>query len=269
VPANLLVRMGLTWLLLILAYTLMPNTRMKLGPAAIGAFVAAAAWEAAKSGLTGFVANMTDPEAGGQMAVYGSLALVPIFLLWVYVTWIIVLFGLELAFAIQTVRAGRHVALEQSDKLPLVEPAIGVVIIKALAERFEAGKASTAADLSGRCGLAEPTVERVLDHLLSKELLHKVELKNDRDTEAYTLARPPATIAPSEVLRAMHELAGYVPEGGSPQSDGSILRLIRESQVEALRTLSLVGLGEASADENGAARREPPEGVRRGAGTSR
>jgi hypothetical protein len=47
------------------------------------------------------------------------------------------------------------------------------------------------------------------------------------------------------------------------------LRLIRESQVEALRTLSLVGLGEASADENGAARRETPEGVRRGAGTSR
>ena len=89
-PLSVLGRFGATWLLLLMAYMQMPTARVYVKPAALGAAVAAIAWESSKSGLFWFVREMTD----GQTAIYGSLAILPVALLWIYITWFIVLFGL-------------------------------------------------------------------------------------------------------------------------------------------------------------------------------
>jgi membrane protein len=86
----------LLYLLLFLMNIIVPSGRVRAGAAAIGAAVAAVIWEIAKQIFvlwTGSVMRLS--------VIYGSLAAVPIFLIWLYLSWFIALCGVELAFAIQ------------------------------------------------------------------------------------------------------------------------------------------------------------------------
>ncbi|MDX2114678.1 MAG: YhjD/YihY/BrkB family envelope integrity protein [Planctomycetota bacterium] len=250
-PLNLMARFVITWALLIAAYWLMPNARLKFRSAAAGALLAAALWEGAKSLLAAFVAYLANPDTGGQTAVYGSLALLPIFLTWVYITWLIVLLGFEVTYAVETVASGRHLALEREDKLPIVDPAMAVVIMGALAEGFERGQAMTGEQLAKRCGLAEATTDRVIQQLIKRSFVHRVADAKDADENAYTLARPPESISAADILTAMHDLAGDAPAPANGQV--SVLGLLRRSQLEALSTIKLTSLNGTRAAKPGEA----------------
>jgi membrane protein len=86
----------LTCVFFSLAYLIVPNTKVKLRNAAAGGFIAGLAWEAAKWGYATFVARSVR-----YSAIYGSVAAVPIFLLWMYLSWTIMLFGARLAYVFQ------------------------------------------------------------------------------------------------------------------------------------------------------------------------
>jgi membrane protein len=77
-------------------YVIVPNTKVRLGAAAAGGLAAGLAWEVAKWGYTFFIAKFFRYHA-----IYGSVAAVPIFLLWLFVSWAILLFGARLAFIVQ------------------------------------------------------------------------------------------------------------------------------------------------------------------------
>lgn len=241
-PFNVLTRLGLTWLILVFAYTRLPNARVRLRPAAAGALIAAVLWEVCKSGLARFATHMTDPSGNSQFAVYGSIALLPLFLLWVYVTWLIVLFGLEVAFAGQMVASGRAKVLERMDASSFVDPGVGVVLMKDIAARFEEGESVTAAELAHESGLADAVVEQLLQHMTRKGLLNRVE--PDADTEAFALARPAERISAAEVLTALYEIGGDAQSGGRPSgaTDRELLDTIRKRQVAALGDATLAQL---------------------------
>jgi membrane protein len=78
------------WFALSAMYTLIPNCRIHLRHAAIGALIAAAVLEIAKYGFTSYV-------GASYNQVYGALAIIPIFIVWIYLSWIIVLVGASLA----------------------------------------------------------------------------------------------------------------------------------------------------------------------------
>lgn len=83
---------AIQWFSLIACYVLIPNCRVRIRDAAIGALFAAIAFEVAKRGFAAYVI------AGSSYSqVYGALAIVPIFIIWVYVSWIVVLVGASLA----------------------------------------------------------------------------------------------------------------------------------------------------------------------------
>jgi len=77
-------------------YVIVPNTKVRFRAALGGGLVAGVAWEIAKWGYTLLV-------SGGVRyhAIYGSVAAIPIFLLWLFVSWSILLFGARLAFVAQ------------------------------------------------------------------------------------------------------------------------------------------------------------------------
>ncbi|CAH2030436.1 YihY/virulence factor BrkB family protein [Trichlorobacter ammonificans] len=77
---------------LILLYRFVPNACVSLRSAAIGGTVAGFAWQAAHWGYFHFQFGVTRNNA-----VYGALAALPFLLVWIYLSWIIVLLGLELA----------------------------------------------------------------------------------------------------------------------------------------------------------------------------
>jgi len=241
-PFSLITRLGLTWLILLFAYTRLPNARVTLRPAAVGALVAAVLWEVCKSGLARFATHMTDPSSNSQFAVYGSIALLPLFLLWVYVTWLIVLFGLEVAFAGQMVASGRARVLERMETSSFVDPGVGIVLMKEIADRFESGGAATASELAQRSGLADTVVEQLLHHLARKGLLNRVE--PDADTEAFALARPAERIPAAEVMSALYEIGGDAHSDSRPAGapDRALLDSIRKRQVDALGSSTLAQL---------------------------
>lgn len=77
----------LTTAALCLIYVAVPNTRVRLGHALIGAFIASLCFELAKTAFTYLVAKSSFA------VIYGAFASVPLFLLWIYLCWMIVLFG--------------------------------------------------------------------------------------------------------------------------------------------------------------------------------
>ncbi|MCG8394440.1 MAG: YihY family inner membrane protein [Pseudomonadales bacterium] len=84
-----------TTIMLTLLYTVVPNTRVPLRQALLGAACAALLFELAKSGFTFFIRQAPSYEV-----VYGAFAAVPVFLLWIYISWTIVLGGAELVRAL-------------------------------------------------------------------------------------------------------------------------------------------------------------------------
>jgi membrane protein len=79
------------WLVLVGAYTLIPNRSVRVRDAAIGAALAAALFEIGKRLFTDYATNTANYQQ-----VYGALAMVPIFVLWIYLSWILVLMGASL-----------------------------------------------------------------------------------------------------------------------------------------------------------------------------
>jgi len=75
-----------------LLYATVPNAQVPLRHAALGGLFAAALFEVAKM-LFGLYVQLFP----GYQLVYGAFATVPLFLLWIYLSWLIVLFGAELA----------------------------------------------------------------------------------------------------------------------------------------------------------------------------
>ena len=78
----------LSTLALALLYAMAPNRRVPWRHAFAGALPAALAFEAAKHGFAVYVKNVPTYEL-----VYGTLAALPVFLIWIYVCWLIVLSG--------------------------------------------------------------------------------------------------------------------------------------------------------------------------------
>jgi membrane protein len=78
-----------------LIYRLVPHRSVPWAHALAGGFLAAVLFEIAKEGFAFYVAH-----APAYSVVYGAFAAVPFFLLWIYLSWLIVLFGAELAAAL-------------------------------------------------------------------------------------------------------------------------------------------------------------------------
>lgn len=216
-PMQYLGNVAVVWLLLLFAYTRMPNTRVRLRPAACGALVAAALWEVGKWLLVLFVRK----TAGGQLEVYGSLALIPIALFWVYCIWLVVLFGLEVAWTIQTVGESKLRERESAEarKISAVDPTAGVVLMRHLAAAFRDGKSVDTDDLARRARLPEVLVQQVMGKLVETGLVHRVVKGNDDDGLA--LARPPESILLREVAEATMRLAPAAADpGGQDEAAG-------------------------------------------------
>ena len=89
-----------------LIYATVPNARVPLRHALVGGLFAAVLIEIAKS-LFGLFVSLFP----GYQLIYGAFATVPLFLLWIYVSWLIVLFGAELVYSLSSSRHWRRQAL--------------------------------------------------------------------------------------------------------------------------------------------------------------
>ncbi|MBK9188241.1 MAG: YihY/virulence factor BrkB family protein [Phycisphaerales bacterium] len=212
---SLVTAMPISTLMFLIVYSVIPNTRVQFGPALTGALFAGILWELAKNGFAAYVSF-----SAGYAQLYGTIALIPLFLLWVYVTWLITLAGLQLAAAVQSYRLASAQGLTQAflatlglaedvapaRRLRVVDTGSILVVAMAVAERFAKGKTSGHADIAAETGADELVVSDMLERLAGAGILLRVSDAEQEGT--YTLARPPAQIEAVKVLELAHAPGG-------------------------------------------------------------
>jgi membrane protein len=82
-------------------YVMVPNRKVRWHDALVGALIAAALGEFMREGFAWYI------RAGTVAGIYGALAVLPLFLIWVYLSWLAVLFGAAIAATLPMLRATR------------------------------------------------------------------------------------------------------------------------------------------------------------------
>jgi len=105
--ATALVPLAFTTTALFLGYWLLPRTKVRVGHSLIAAAFAGVMFETIKIGFAVYAQH-----AGEALSpVYGTLVILPLFMVWIYIAWLIFLFGAELSAALHEVR--RHDQFER------------------------------------------------------------------------------------------------------------------------------------------------------------
>ena len=184
---------GIITLMLLGTFVLLPNTQVSWRSAVGGAFVSAVLLHIGKVGLAAYINN-----AFSFSHLYGPLGFVPVLMLWTYAMWICILFGVEVAAIVQRL-GGRHEIDEVSrlrSRSALLDASSVLLLMEAIAEGFEAGKAVPLAALVEETGLPEPVATEILEKLAAEGFVHRVAT----NVAAYTLARPPQDISAESLI---------------------------------------------------------------------
>jgi len=205
-----------TFLAFWLMYLVIPFTRVKIKSALLGAVIGSILWELGKNVFANSVGQSVR-----YSTIYGSLAVVPIFLIWLYITWIIVLLGLEIAFTHQhfaaLVRSKAAGERDECDRVPT-----GLQFFLLIAERFHEGKdPPTADELSRRFLVATGSVDSHLERLKGAGLIRYVTVGNG--DEGVVPARSLAEVRVAQVI------AAFIPKG-----EGEIRQRPIELKVEEI-----------------------------------
>ena len=151
---------------MIALYILMPNVRTKLSSAVFGGIIGGLMWQ-------GLLVLHVKFQMGvaSYNKLYSGFGAIPIFLVWIYMSWRVVLLGAQLAASHQheqhmhQIQRARHVDQQLRETLALAMTSL-------VAKRFLAGApAPTATELAGCLEAPVPTVEEVLDTLVKRGIL--------------------------------------------------------------------------------------------------
>ncbi len=186
------------WVLLFLLYALMPNTHVSVRAAMIGSLVGSLLWEAAKFGFQIYVV-----KAVPYSNIYGSIGLIPLFLFWIYVTWLIVLFGLILTYTLQTF--GGRLPRKLRDRRGVLlhgDPDWMLPIMCEVGRAFDEGKPIPQQKLADQIGLSSREVREMTEQLIEANMLRRVAGEED----SLTLARPAERIQIVDILNLAHHV---------------------------------------------------------------
>ncbi|CAN0547578.1 unnamed protein product, partial [Laminaria digitata] len=168
--------------------------------ALVGGAVAGTLWTVAQMLYGLYAANAIT-----YSAIYGSLGAVPLFVVWVYVSWTVALLGATLTFAVQSVRTfepDRVVSQEEREF-------VACRIMVAVAAHFEGGGGPLSSDAIVASVLAPPRLARqVLEEMTQAGLLTE---SSGEDT-GYGPGRPLAQLSLADVVAVMRLRSGRPPD---------------------------------------------------------
>lgn len=214
-------------------YTFIPNTKVQIKAALIGATVAGILWVMLGTVFASFVVSSSN-----YTAIYSSFAILFFFMIWLYLAWFILLVGSQVAFYIQHPKlvqvGGHHEALS-----PRMQEQEGLKLMTVIAQQFQQEKpALTVMDLERETGLTADNIMVLVDGLEQGGFLLEVE----GSTPAYVPARDTANMAVEQVLACLRTAgeSGIV-DMATPVTPelASVLDKLTVAQKAALADLSL------------------------------
>ena len=167
----------------ILLFQVVPNFPVSRRNAIVGGVLTAVLFESLKRGFGLYIGKFASYQV-----VYGALATVPIFMLWVYLCWMVVLFGAEVTASLPEWRAGRGFA--KSIATPGRKLAVALMLIGAIYHRGREGKAFRDRHLLEKVPSGSDLLGDVLGRLIRNEFVARGERGQwllARDLETATL----------------------------------------------------------------------------------
>ena len=189
----------LIWMLFTFLYVLIPNTKVTFKAGLVGGIVAGTLYQIAQWAYISFQIGVARYNA-----IYGSFAALPLFLMWIQISWWIVLFGAELSFANQNV----HTYEYEPDSLkvsPGFKKLLTLQIAHLLVKNFENGdKPLNDSQISARLEMPIRLVHNILFDLVQAGLASEILTKVDKQL-AYQPARDINKLTIQYVLRALEQ----------------------------------------------------------------
>lgn len=207
-------------------YAFVPNTRVRLGPALVGAVLAGAAWTLGGSLFASIIVGSTR-----YAAIYSSFAIAVIALIWLYLSWLVLLLGAQVAFYVQypqRLRLGR-------DKLRLSIgqfEGLALAIMQLVASGFRRGERLDFQHLAKALDCPARSLQDITDRLEEHGLLTHTE------EGAFVPGREPETIQLAAILAAVR---GHEPEAPHAKVR-HLLKEMRQAETEHLGGRSLADL---------------------------
>ncbi len=211
------VPIGLTGLAFAFLYITLPNRRVLVRDALSGGFLAALAFEGMKHAFALYITHFPT-----HRVVYGAFASVPVFLLWIYLSWLVVLSG---AVAAAVMPEWRERA-SQAEPVPGTQFLDALQILRVLWEAHHTGEIVPATRLHSVVKLPIDRIEAMLDAMSAAHWVGRVERgwALTKDATGISVAdvyrefvfragvRLPARLSGQELDRIALELAGGIDE---------------------------------------------------------
>ncbi len=172
-------------------YTFVPNTRVRFGPALAAGAIGGILWQSAGWAFALFVASSTQ-----YSAIYSSFAILVLFLIWLYLSWLILLFGADVSFYLQ--HPEYLYALPGEPRLSnRMRERLALAVAGLVTVHFVDGRAPwTAQQLAQRLGIPMHAVDVVVDALAGNGLL----VPTADDPPAFVPARDLDRLSIAELL---------------------------------------------------------------------
>lgn len=192
----------LIWLAISFFYFFVPNTSVHFLPALAGGFIGSVLWHFAKAAYIKFQVLLVKYEV-----IYGALAQIPVLMVWLYVSWVIILLGAEIAYACQHVTSyplARFAAAASCATAPIasayVREWLANTLYFSLLEHFRDGAGPwSAATFAQTYRLPMRLVQDVTGTLSQADLIVKVA----GAPEHYVPGRDPSQITPGHILKVL------------------------------------------------------------------
>jgi membrane protein len=186
-----------------LLFRVVPNRFVPMRHAIIGGLIAAIAFESMNRAFAFYISHFPTYKL-----VYGAFASVPIFLMWVYFSWLTVLFGAIVTASLSHWRSTHSLRLDQAARLYYA-----VNILKLMQQGLSKGEVQTLPGLSRQLHIGYDDVERILDKLVEARIVGKLA------GVGWSLVRMPEAVKLSELLKLFLLDVSTLPKQGG---DGAI-----------------------------------------------
>lgn len=207
--------------------------------------MAALGFSALQAGYVAFQVGVARANA-----LFGSFAALPVLLVWIYFSWVVVLLGAELAFALQNLATFRQARVGEEPR-PAEREAVGLALATRMARAFRAGAGGlTAEALANDLDVPVRTVRSILDDF---ERAGVVAPRGDDKLDGFQLGRAAESIRVAELLSALRGPADAALRRVA--SDPPLATLFHELEGELGRLLRERSLAELAAGDGA-----PPAG---------
>jgi len=198
-----IIPLALIWMLFIFIYLFLPNVKVHWSSGILGGIIAGTAFAILQWAYIYFQIGVTYYNA-----VYGSFAALPLFVIWLQLSWYIVLFGVELSYA--------HQNEEYFEFRPDIRKVshsfrriLSLMIMHLVVKNFsKSNPPLNGRQISSRLEIPLKLAQDLLDDLTAASLLTAIPTEEYRQS-AYQPARPIDTISILNVIEALESRGGF------------------------------------------------------------